>query len=189
MHLLVVRSFPILTEIVPCAAMPCPNSDRRRPEIVPCAAMPCRPPDAAPKPRGRRPRPFDTLGPRQKRRRRSLDAKTSTALVVVETPVKPAKEPQKRGPKLIPYAKLTKEGRRKRIYRAGLEERRSRQQLLALLDVAAEAASVEAEEAQQQQLLLLQRQARQKKLVKLLEEKNQDGERGLVLRQTVQRGD
>ena len=189
MHLLVVRSFPILTEIVPCAAMPCPNSDRRRPEIVPCAAMPCRPPDAAPKPRGRRPRPFDTLGPRQKRRRRSLDAKTSTALVVVETPVKPAKEPQKRGPKLIPYAKLTKEGRRKRIYRAGLEERRSRQQLLALLDVAAEAASVEAEEAQQQMLLLLQRQARQKKLVKLLEEKNQDGERGLVLRQTVQRGD
>ena len=108
--------------------------------------MLCRPPGAAPRPRGRPRLPFDVLKPRAKRARRALDANASTALVVVETPATPVKVPKKRGPHLMPYAELTKEGRRKRDYRARVEEERSRKCILPLLDVAAAAQIAEAQE-------------------------------------------
>ena len=86
---------------------------------------------------------------------------------------------------------LSKEGRRTRDYRAGKEARRPHEQILALLELPQtwslwrprRCSSSKQQQQQQQQ----QRQARLQKLQKQLAEKNQDGDHGFVLRQTVQR--
>ena len=79
--------------------------------------MPRRAPGAPPKPRGRPRKPLDLLSPRTKRWRNARDANHCAALAIIETP-QAAKEPKKMGRPLIPWAKLSKESRRKRLFRA-----------------------------------------------------------------------
>ena len=95
---------------------------------------------------------FDDLSKRGKRNRRKLDPNNHPSPVVATTPMRTVKEKKKRGRPLLPYEKLTKEGRRRRKYRARLALLGVPQLLTPLLAAAAvvdpeEAIRQEAEEA------------------------------------------
>ncbi len=160
-----------------------------RADFVRRAVMPCARPGSAPKPRGRPRMAFDDLKPSTKRWRRWLDAKKSTALVMVETQPRPTKVPKKRGRPCLPYEKLGKWGRAKRKYFAGLAEKRAPLLMAPLLDAAA---AIDTEEAQQgaaaerAAAVEARREARLAKLQKELAERNGEGRIGLLRRESVQ---
>ena len=95
--------------------------------------------------------PFNMLKPGSKRKRRYRDpnkpARAAVSTLIVSTPSKAA---TKRGRPPVPYDALSKEGRRKRDYRAGLAESHVPQLLLPLLEAAAELAAADAERQQEE---------------------------------------
>ena len=155
-----------------------------RADFVTPSRMPRRPAGAAPKPRGRPRKAFEDLKPAGKRWRRWRDGEKQPVAAIIVACQTPTTECKKRGRPPMPFAKLKKASRYRRIYRARLAEQHVPQLLMPLMTAAAE---LEAQEAAQQQAEAALRKSRQARLDKQLAERNPEGRNGYLLHESVQR--